>query len=90
PKLVNSSLNLARVLLKNNGLEVGRITLKKNPMGAGLVLEQYYKGHVIETGTPLEKGAVIDLLVSEQALASDSSDMGNDYGDGDGGLDGIK
>jgi eukaryotic-like serine/threonine-protein kinase len=73
PKLINGSSNLAIVLLQNSGLKLGRIDSVKSAFGSGLVIRQKYKGKDIPVNTSLERGSVIDIVVSKQISKADSS-----------------
>jgi beta-lactam-binding protein with PASTA domain len=75
PKLVNSSFNLAKVLLKNNGLKLGEVTEKTSDLGEGFVLKQFYKSDTIAPNTMIEKGARIDLWVSKKTSDLDSASL---------------
>jgi beta-lactam-binding protein with PASTA domain len=72
PKLVNVSVSLAKVLIKNSGLKLGQIETKKTLMGDGLVLQQFIKGDTIPVGKMVEKGSTVNLLVSIKPTESDS------------------
>jgi beta-lactam-binding protein with PASTA domain len=80
PRLVNGSSNLAIVLLQNAGLRLGRIDSVKSSFGSGLVIRQKYKGKEIPHNTPLEKGSVIDIVVSKQISKVDSNAVIDDGG----------
>ncbi len=73
PKLINGSSNLAKVLLQNSGLKLGRVDSVRSPFGPGLVIKQKYKGRDISPNTQLEKGSVIDIVVSKKMSHSDTS-----------------
>lgn len=73
PRLINGSSNLAKVLLQNAGLKLGRVDSVKSTIGSGLVIRQKYRGRDIAPNTPLEKGSVIDIVVSKMMSLSDSS-----------------
>ena len=73
PRLTNGSSNLAIVLLENAGLKLGRIDSIKSKFGSGLVIRQKYKGRDIPVNTLLEKGSVIDIVVSKQISMVDSN-----------------
>jgi beta-lactam-binding protein with PASTA domain len=72
PKLVEGSGNLAKVLLQNLGLKLGRVDSARVVWNSGYVLKQYYKGREIAPNTGVEKGAVIDLLVTKKTSALDT------------------
>ena len=73
PKLVNGGANLAKVLLQNAGLKLGRIDSVSSSIGSGLVLVQKYKGRDVAPNTPLEKGSVIDIVVSKKMSHRDTT-----------------
>ena len=73
PKLVNGGANLAKVLLQNAGLKLGRIDSVSSTIGSGLVLVQKYKGRDVAPNTPLEKGSVIDIVVSKKMSHRDTT-----------------
>jgi len=83
PKLTNGSSNLAIVLLQNAGLKLGRIDSIKSSFGSGLVIKQKYKGKDILANTPLEKGSVIDIVVSKQSSRADSTAIKSMDGSGE-------
>ncbi|WP_017732550.1 PASTA domain-containing protein [Nafulsella turpanensis] len=64
PKLIDSSVKNAQLVLQSYGLELGEIRYKPDPF-ANAVLEQHYKGKPIEEGTQVPKGAQIDLVVGD-------------------------
>ncbi|MEZ4805133.1 MAG: PASTA domain-containing protein [Bacteroidia bacterium] len=66
PKLINGSSNLAKVLLANSGLKLGRVDSIKSSFGPGLVIKQLYKGVEIPPNKPLDKGSIIDIVVSKK------------------------
>lgn len=67
PKLVNTSFNLAKVLLKNSGLKLGTITEIHSELGNGFVIQQFHKNDSIGSNQMIEKGSTIDLWVSKKA-----------------------
>ena len=73
PKLVNGGANLAKVLLQNAGLKLGRTDSVPSSLGSGLVLAQKYKGKPIQPNTLVEKGSVIDIVVSKKMSFRDTS-----------------
>lgn len=77
PKLINGSSNLAVVLLKNSGLKLGRVDSVKSIFGTGLVIKQKYKNKEILPNTLLEKGSVIDIVVSKMVSNSDTTALQN-------------
>lgn len=78
PKLVNGGANLAKVLLQNAGLKLGRVDSVSSSIGSGLVLHQKYKGREIAPNTPLEKGSVIDIVVSKKMSHRDTTNVVSD------------
>jgi beta-lactam-binding protein with PASTA domain len=62
PNLVDGSLTNAEVQLKSNELKRGRIQLIPGPF-LHVVKEMKFKGEVIEPGTRITKGSIIDLVV---------------------------
>jgi beta-lactam-binding protein with PASTA domain len=64
PRLLDSSVKNAALVLKSFGLELGEITYKPD-IAANAVLEQRYKGKVIAEGTEIAKGSKIDLVVGD-------------------------
>ena len=64
PDVIDYSIRNARVMLESFGLEVGDLIYVPSEY-TNLVLGQHYKGKPIEAGTPLERGAVIDLIVGQ-------------------------
>lgn len=59
PEVVNLSLNNARIQLQNHGLRVGSVTFESSRF-RNAVLRQSIPG-----GTTLERGAIVDLVVSD-------------------------
>lgn len=64
PDVIDYSIRNARVMLESFGLEVGELIYVPSEY-TNLVLGQHYKGKPVEAGTPLERGAVIDLIVGQ-------------------------
>lgn len=64
PRLIDSSVKNAQLVLKSYGLELGEIQYKPDP-AANAVLEQHYKGKPIKEGASLPKGSKIDLVVGD-------------------------
>lgn len=62
PKLKDRSERQAKLIILSYGLKIGKVTTK-NADCNGCVLEQIYKGQVIEAGQNIKKGSVIDLVV---------------------------
>ena len=73
PKLINGSSNLAKVLLQNVGLRLGKIDSVKSSFGPGLVIRQRYNGRDIAPNMPLDKGAIIDIVVSKKMSLADTT-----------------
>jgi beta-lactam-binding protein with PASTA domain len=73
PKLINGSSNLAKVLLQNSGLKLGRVDSVNSTFGPGLVISQKFKGRDIAPNTQLEKGAIIDIVVSKKMSLADTN-----------------
>jgi eukaryotic-like serine/threonine-protein kinase len=82
PSLINGGSNLATVLLQNSGLRLGRVDSVKSTLGTGLVIHQKYKGKDILPNTMLEKGAIIDIVVSKSVSRLDSTAIKNMGSDG--------
>lgn len=75
PKLVDQSLTLAKVLIKNNGLELGNIEYTYDEIGNNLVTKQMVNGVEIPAGKMITKGTRVDLLViKNQADDVENSD----------------
>src|SRR5699024_912234 len=64
PRLIDSSVKNAQLVLNSFGLELGEIEYKPD-LAANAVLEQHYKGKPIEEGTQIPKGSKIDLVVGD-------------------------
>lgn len=64
PRLIDSSVKNAQLVLKSFGLELGEITYKPD-LAANAVLDQRYKGRSIEEGASIPKGSKIDLVVGD-------------------------
>jgi beta-lactam-binding protein with PASTA domain len=75
PKLVNGGANLAKVLLQNAGLKLGKVDSVSSSIGSGLVLAQKYKGKNIAPNTLLDKGSVIDIVVSKKISVRDTNNI---------------
>ncbi len=73
PKLINGSSNLAKVLLQNVGLRLGKIDSVKSTFGSGLVIKQKYNGRDIAPNAPLDKGSIIDIVVSKKLSLADTA-----------------
>lgn len=68
PDLANPANTTSRIgaeaILKSNGLKRGRI-IQRPHIDLNLVLEMRFQGKVIEAGTRIPKGSVIDLVVGD-------------------------
>ncbi len=64
PRLIDGSLKNAEMQLESYGLIRGEIIYKPDPV-RNAVLDQLYQGESIEEGTPVPKGAQIDLVVGD-------------------------
>jgi eukaryotic-like serine/threonine-protein kinase len=64
PRLIDSSVKNAQLVLKSFGLELGEITYEPD-LAANAVLKQLYKGKPIEEGDYIAKGSKIDLVVGD-------------------------
>ncbi|MEQ9438631.1 MAG: PASTA domain-containing protein [Cyclobacteriaceae bacterium] len=64
PRLIDGSIKNASLLLESYGLEIGQIKYVPD-LAQNAVLEQNYKGELIEAGTFIPKGAKIDLVVGD-------------------------
>jgi eukaryotic-like serine/threonine-protein kinase len=73
PKLTNGSSNLAMVLLKNSGLKLGKVDSVKSTFGSGLVIKQKYKNRDVLPNTLLDKGSIIDIVVSKKISNADTN-----------------
>jgi len=63
PMLVDQSLTLAKVLIKNIGLELGDIEYVYDEIGNNLVTKQRIQGIDVPAGKLITKGTRIDLVV---------------------------
>ncbi|GAB3492917.1 PASTA domain-containing protein [Spirosoma knui] len=64
PKLVDMIDRSAELMLKSMGLEVGELTYVPD-VGKNKVLRQLYNGKEITPGTPIQKGAKVDLEIGD-------------------------
>jgi beta-lactam-binding protein with PASTA domain len=64
PNLVNLSFRSAEMLLRNNKLLLGDTTYKPDIAG-GAILEQKYKGEVINAGEMIAQGSKISLVIGD-------------------------
>ena len=73
--LVDQSLTLAKVLIKNNGLELGNIEYVYDEIGNNLVTKQSINGLEVPAGKMITKGTRIDLVVAKnQADDNENAD----------------
>ncbi len=74
PQLQDVSLRQAEIMLKAKGLELGSVIYKPSPY-ENAVLEQLYKGRTIASGTDINMGEVITLVVGKdiEGLPADST-----------------
>ncbi len=90
PKLVDMSLTLATAVLKNRNLKLGKISYEFDEIGNNLIVNQLHKGNVIQAGTQLPTGSVIDLVVasndkskfseSDSLMINESDELPDDMG----------
>ncbi len=90
PKLVDMSLTLATAVLKNRNLQLGKISFEYDEIGNNLIVNQLYRGSVIQPGTQIPTGSVIDLVVAsndkskfsegDSLLINESADVPDDMG----------
>lgn len=64
PRLIDSSVRNAQLVLQSFGLELGEIRYEPDPI-ANTVLEQHYEGKPIEEGSYLPKGSKVSLVVGD-------------------------
>jgi beta-lactam-binding protein with PASTA domain len=64
PQLQDVSLRQAEIMLKAIGLELGTVILKPSPY-ENVVLDQLYKGRIIQPGTSISAGETITLVVGK-------------------------
>lgn len=75
PMLVDQSLTLVKVLIKNNGLELGNIEYVYDEIGNNLVTKQQINGMEVPAGKMITKGTRIDLVVvKNQSDAAENND----------------
>jgi eukaryotic-like serine/threonine-protein kinase len=74
PQLQDVSLRQAEIMLKAKGLELGTVIYKPSPY-ENAVLEQLYNGRTIASGTDINMGEVITLVVGKdiEGLPADST-----------------
>lgn len=80
PMLTNGSANLATVLLQNAGLKLGRVDSVSSTFGSGLVIKQKYKGKDINANTLIDKGSIIDIVISKKISNRDTANQIIDNG----------
>jgi beta-lactam-binding protein with PASTA domain len=73
PMLVDQSLTLAKVLIKNNGLELGNIEYIYDEIGNNLVTKQSINGMEVPAGKMITKGTHIDLVVVKNQKEGDEN-----------------
>ncbi len=73
PMLVDQSLTLAKVLIKNNGLELGNIEYIYDEIGNNLVTKQSINGMDVPAGKMITKGTRIDLVVVKNRKEGDEN-----------------
>ncbi len=73
PMLVDQSLTLAKVLIKNNGLELGNIEYIYDEIGNNLVTKQSINGMEVPAGKMITKGTRIDLVVVKNQKEGDEN-----------------
>lgn len=73
PLLVDQSLTLAKVLIKNNGLELGNIEYIYDEIGNNLVMKQSINGMEVPAGKMITKGTRIDLVVVKNRKEDDAN-----------------
>lgn len=64
PNLVNLPIRQAQALIESSGLETGQLRYKPD-LSVNVVIEQLYKGKVIQSGDSLQKGSVVDLVLGK-------------------------
>jgi beta-lactam-binding protein with PASTA domain len=74
PQLQDVSLRQAEIMLKAKGLILGSVIYKPSPY-ENAVLEQLYRGRPISSGTDINMGEIITLVVGKdiEGLPSDST-----------------
>jgi beta-lactam-binding protein with PASTA domain len=71
PNLVDLSLRQAENMLKSNDLQLGQVIYKASKY-PNAVLEQRYKGRVVEAGTLIPYQSKVTLIVGKETLAGES------------------
>ncbi len=69
PQLKGKTLSYAIMILEHSHLKLGDTTFRPD-FAWGTILEQQYKGHVVESGTKVPWGSSIDLVIAS-GLTSD-------------------
>lgn len=87
PKLIDRSERQAILMLESYGLKVGRVTQVAGDCN-GCVLGQFIKGKVVEPGTLIKKGTIIELTIGKKdrfvnAAADTSGKSGGTNFDGE-------
>ena len=73
PNLVDLSLRQAENMLKSNDLELGQVIYKASKY-PNAVLEQRYKGRLVEAGTLVPYLSKITLIVGKEPLSGENFD----------------
>ena len=73
PNLVDLSLRQAENMLKSNDLQLGQVIYKASKF-PNAVLEQRYKGRIVEAGTLIPYQSKVTLIVGKEPLAGESYD----------------
>ena len=71
PNLVDLSLRQAENMLKSNDLELGQVIYKASKY-PNAVLDQRYKGRIVEAGTVVPYKSKITLIVGKEPLVGES------------------
>ncbi|PZX20769.1 beta-lactam-binding protein with PASTA domain [Breznakibacter xylanolyticus] len=64
PRLIDYSSRNAQVMLESYGLKIGKLIYVPSEY-ANLVVGQHFQGKPVEPGTPLLRGAEVDLLIGK-------------------------
>ena len=72
PKLTDVSLRQARVLLESKGFAFGNVEYRPSEFD-GLVLDQKYNGESVASGTKLDNGSTIDLVVGGSGIGAETT-----------------
>lgn len=62
PNIVGVSLRQAKAILEMHGLSVGKLIYVPD-FAKNNILKQKYQGHIVQTGTLIDKGAFIDVVI---------------------------